>query len=285
MSIGFITLFLFLLLLPGFSFQAGYHRGKFSRKYIRTTVFNDLTSAVLPSFLYHIIIIWIINSVNLFDNVALADIGKLFLGIRDSEAIGNIFGASIEPHLLNIALYFVISIILGGLAGLICMSTIRRLQLDLIFPAFRYDNEWYYLLSGEMAFWRRSRVNEKERQRRYKLFKKGKLSVRVKILSCVNDKAYIYDGEVDQFFLNNDGLDSIHLYKCKRYELPTTRKEATANLLEKAITLADDFVILADKIENIDVDYQLARIKDSSPQKRLETGSSQEKRKGDKSSS
>lgn len=271
MSIASITLVLFIILFPGFAFQALYHSGAFSRKYFRTNVFTDIASAILPAMIYHALAIMLIHSCAFFPyEVSFKAIGTLFMG-ADKTVIPKVFEENIGEYIGTIFTYVMLSIVIGAASGYCGAGIIRRNGIDLNFPLLRFDNEWHYIMTGEIKGWRESDLSREVRRSIIKRVKSKEFDVKVKILCCVNDQIFIYKGKVSRYFLNKEGLDAIHLKDCYRIPFPKTMQDVLKyepnegkkqelkvedSAKNHKIALGDDIVLFASNIENIDIDYR-----------------------------
>lgn len=254
MNLAFVTLLLIVILLPGFSYQYSYHSGKFSKKYIVTNIFNDIGSSLIPALTFHFIALSIIKSYPYsFPQVSFSTLGGLLMGVRDEQLLFDIFEKNIGKYYSNIALYLLSSVLTGLISGFLVRYAIRLLELDKKHSIFRFDNEWYYLLSGEIIkFSDYKPVKGKDA-------KKDEISVIAKVLVVIGNAPYIYIGVVERFFLNKNGLESLYLNECRRIPMPITPNENNNDDTEEeleGIPLGNEIVIMGHTILNIDLDYQ-----------------------------
>jgi len=84
----------------------------------------------------------------------------------------------------------------------------RDKQVDLSDKNRRFDNEWYYLLSGEIFGW--SEYGGKESYNELKA--KDALVVTADILCQSGGKLFIYTGIIDNYFFTSNGeIESLYL--------------------------------------------------------------------------
>ncbi len=130
--------------------MAAFHRGKFSRRYVRTSIFNDVARAIIPSLLFHSLAYFIIERFESFTTaISFRALGILLVGGNSDKIIQDVFQHNIGSFIPNIFCYLSSSILFGLLAGWLFVLLIRHFHLDLKYELLRFDNEWYYALSGE----------------------------------------------------------------------------------------------------------------------------------------
>lgn len=259
MNIAFVTLLIFILLLPGFLFISAYHSGKFSRRYVKTSIFSDAARAIIPSIIFHGLAYVIIQRFSFFEtNISLKSLGVLFLGAKNDTIISNVFSHNIGDFVPQIFIYIIISVLFGFFSGKLIVGAIRKYFLDLRFPFFRFDNEWYYALSGEILGWK-----ENGGIQRYKDFKNNDPAVFVDVLSNFGGKIYVYSGFVLDFYLDEDGLDNLHLDNCYRREI-----DAPLNQDSSFVPMEGEiFLIPSETVLNVNISYYVYKdIRDGTPQ-------------------
>ena len=213
MNFAFVTLVVFIFFLPGFLFLASYHNGKYSRRYIKTSIFNDTSRAIIPSIIFHSLAFYTIKSLDYFETtISFRAIGVLVMGSRNDNTIETIFNDNIGFYSLEILLYLVVSAVAGFLMGRLLVNLIRIYKLDLKYEFFRFDNEWYYALSGEIIGWKRFEGIKKYKE----LTDENKLVAFADVLCNLNGNLIIYSGTIIEFYLDEQGLDSIYFKRCRR---------------------------------------------------------------------
>ncbi|CAM1360816.1 conserved membrane hypothetical protein [Tenacibaculum litopenaei] len=247
MNIAFVTLLIFIILLPGFLFISAYHSGKFSRRYVKTSIFNDASRAIIPSIIFHSLAYIIIRNCSWFKSyISLRSLGILLLGSKNDILISEVFQQDIGNFVFEIFSYIIISVVFGFVTGKLVVGIIRKYHLDLTYSFFRFDNEWYYALTGEILGWKENGGVE-----RYKNFEENDPAVFVDVLSNFGGELYIYSGFVLDFYLDEDGLDNLHLDSCYRRKIDDSIDEDESFIpMEGQI-----FLIPSETILNVNISY------------------------------
>ncbi|MDQ2752793.1 MAG: hypothetical protein M3R72_07200 [Bacteroidota bacterium] len=210
MNISLATLFLLVLLYPGFIFRRFYYTEEFSREYFKQTITDLLVAAILPSALLHIAGYFLF--VRHRYNIDIVTIGTLLSGTSDGARVTAAF-QSIYVHAAGIVSYFIAVSALAAIAGLIAKYIVRKLKLDRKFKLFRFQNEWHYIFSGEILDFPRVPGNADDISIRY-----------IDALVKSDQGTIIYTGILADYVLSKDGgIDRIYLTNVKRRYLKDDR--------------------------------------------------------------
>ncbi|WP_457653826.1 hypothetical protein [Rhodocaloribacter sp.] len=140
---------------------------------------------------------------------------------------------------------------------------VRKYRLDLRWDALRFDNDWYYLFTGES---RAFDIPEKERtrERLRALFEEEQI-VYVFIAAVVEQagSAFLYWGILSDFFFDPAGkLDRIILQSAQRRSLARDRKEEDTRLPYESEVFypirGHYFVLPFANIRNLNVEYYIS---------------------------
>ena len=203
MNIALATLFLLVILYPGFIFRRFYYTEEFSREYFKQTITDLLVAAVLPSALLHIAgyYLFVIHRYTL----DIATIGTLLSGTSDGAKVTTAF-QSIYANAGKIILYFIAISAVAATSGLGTKYIVRKLKLDRKFKLFRFQNEWHYIFSGEILDYPHVPGDASDISFRY-----------VDALVKSDQGTIIYTGILADYVLSNDGgIDRIYLTDVKR---------------------------------------------------------------------
>lgn len=214
MNFLFTTVLVLLLVAPGLAFFRAYHSGKFSIRYSNLTLTDQVFRSIAPGLTVQVLLFWLINNFEIFPyKVKLDTLGLLLLGAKEDKSTRDVFN-SISSHLGLILLYYISTVILGVLSGWGLRRFIRWQKLDRRFLWLRYDNRWYYLLSGEL-------VETPEAPEELKLKDAKHIDfVFVDILVKLEKSNVLYSGILGGYDLGQDGgLDNVHLIGCQRKNL------------------------------------------------------------------
>jgi hypothetical protein len=206
MNLAFGTLLIFLLVVPGIAFRVAYFHGEFSKKFLKTSAFDDFIWALIPGVIIQFLATVIIQKCPSFDvEVDIESLGFLLMGAKDDSNVKTSF-LSIQNNLWNILIYNGALISISGISGYMGRKMVRRFKWDIKSRLFRFNNEWYYLMTGEI-------VNFPENN-----FKAQKIDfVHVDVLTKTSKELIIYSGAVGGFYLSKDGgLSSVLISQAKR---------------------------------------------------------------------
>ncbi len=234
MSIAFVTVLLFYLVLPGILLRRGYLSSRFSIKYISNKFFDEILLAIIPSIIIHTLAINLIRSFSKFE-VDLKSVGFLLIGIQDKECMANVL-SSIHENFNLIILYSVVLWLFSLGIGHLSRIFVRWRKLDRNYKIFRFSNIWYYLFSGEYLSFPDTPSEEQDID-----------FIFVDVLVNTSSGQYIYVGILVNYFLSeNGGLESIHIIQPSRRKLEE----------EKYYDIPSDILVIPYKeISNINIRY------------------------------
>ena len=115
MNIALSTLIVFLLLVPGLIFLRFYYSEEFSKEYFKTTFFEVVASALIPSIALHSIISGIVSLFTV-KTTDLVVVGKLISGEKSSVQTGL---ENIQNNLVSVITYYVVVTFVAALLGVI----------------------------------------------------------------------------------------------------------------------------------------------------------------------
>lgn len=202
MNLAFSALVLFLLLLPGFILHYTYSRGvwRWNSPVSFQRYTDQITFAIVSAIVIHSISTLILSS--LF-NVTFdwTSILRLLLNTygNDDQFYPETIQA-IGGNLDRIMLYLISLYILAGSLGFAAHWTVRKLKLDRRYKFFRFENEWYYLLSGEALEFPESNVPEEDIPE-----KEDELNAFLATVVQHQDGSYLYLGIVQDFSYDTNG--------------------------------------------------------------------------------
>jgi len=249
MNIAIGALILLLLVFPGILFRFGYLNGPYSRKNFQTSITDEIVLSLIPAFLiqstaYIIIEQWFGYDINL---------SLLFRMIADIKLIDPPEYNNIEHALVWFSVYNIITCIFGFLAGKVFRNMVYRFDWDIKFHSLRFNNEWYYLLSGRILDFPHNTGNSKEID-----------FVRVDVLCESKDNTIIYCGILREFYLSKtEGLDRIYLTNVYRRKLEADSPRELNVPLENEFDNryykmpGDVFIIPYSQVKNINISYYI----------------------------
>lgn len=228
MNLAFPALFIFLLTLPGILFRIGYRRGP-NGSWKHPFVIQSLGDEIAWSFglaaLFHVVGIsaWqkFQGPIDLKYPLALLVSGKD--AMVESAIERTAAGAD------EVALYFFSLGFAAYFLGLFAHSFVRSQGLDHRCRLFRYDNPWFYLLSGEslQAILPENPKLLWARKPNWWPFGRPRKADVVKISAAVKqgNDVYLYVGKLESFEFDRAGqLDRLVLSQASRRLLSEDRK-------------------------------------------------------------
>lgn len=140
----------------------------------------------------------------------------------------------------------------------------RQLRLDVAYSLLRFNNEWYYLFSGEsLAFpndtasassrwWN---VYARLRTTRMALVRKPSL-VYVNVVTTQGPSTYLYSGLLVDYHFREGNLDKLILSRAKRRIIGSGDASSEASESAYYPVEADYFILKIDEIANLSIRYR-----------------------------
>lgn len=245
MNFAFNTILLFLIIFSGLTARRAYYSKEFSKNYIKKHTFDELVGGIFIGVLLQLSAIMFLSrfwNVN-FDFKAL---GYLLVGAKDDKNVSDSF-INIQNNVGNIFLYNISLIAIAIIIGYWLRIIVRKFKLDRKLRFFRFDNEWHYILSGEILEFPSAKISGK------KINAKSFGNKYVNILTQVDDHFVVYSGILVEFFLSNEGgLDLLCMNGVKKKMIKKGEKEPET--IEHPMGI-DIFVIAYNQILNLSVTY------------------------------
>lgn len=220
MNLAFGALLLFLLLFPGILLRISYLNGPYSRKNIQSSLVDELILSLIPALILQAVGYGLVNAFSSY-HIRLEVLYQLIVGVSGPQYKPDfaLIERSLSPFLGYHFLLFVIAV----LAGKAARWLVKRYDLDIRFHSLRFNNDWYYLLSGRLLDFPG---------------RPGQASavslIFVDALVEVKDGSYLYSGLLEEFFLSKDGLDRICLSQVYRRKLSDDASDRVPSELESA---------------------------------------------------
>lgn len=148
MNFLFTTVLVLLLVAPGLLIFRTYYAGRFSIRYSNLTITDQVFRSIVPGLLLQLVAFWLIGLCSP-RYVRLDVLGSLLLGAKEDRTIREGFDL-LRQQLGPILAYYLGLLTVGALAGWAARSLVRWRKLDRRYSWLRYDNQWHYLLTGEI---------------------------------------------------------------------------------------------------------------------------------------
>ncbi|HMN88983.1 MAG TPA: hypothetical protein PKD70_12410 [Saprospiraceae bacterium] len=204
MNIAFSTILVFILLLPGASFSRFYYSAEFSKQYFKSSPYELFIAALIPSLILHFIALLFIRYAFHY-TIDIEILGLLLAGSNNHDDILRTFKA-IEENLPRIVSYHFCLIPFAALVGVLGRFFVRKFKLDRRFALLRFQNEWHYIISGEILDYPGKPGGSEEIDFVY-----------ADAMVNTAEGSVIYSGIVYDYVLSkNGGLDRLYLSQVKR---------------------------------------------------------------------
>ncbi len=148
MNIPFSTILIFILLLPGAVFSRFYYSGEFSKQYFKPTAYELFVATLVPSLLLHLLGLLVMRYGWQY-TLDWQRFGLLLAGGNNRAEVFEAFGV-LNDYGDRILAYNLSLWGFAFVAGLGSKLVVRKLKLDRKYPLFRFQNEWYYVVTGEI---------------------------------------------------------------------------------------------------------------------------------------
>lgn len=143
MNIASVSLLIFIIVSPAILARRVYFTKELSKSYTNKNTLQEIFSAVFLAGLLHSLWVIIVQSLGFK-----IDFDIIFKLLFDAKTI--VSYSSITDNIYKIIFYFLSIIISSVLVSYFFRNVVRYLKLDRTTELFRYDNNWYYLLTGEV---------------------------------------------------------------------------------------------------------------------------------------
>lgn len=235
MNIAFPLILIIVLVLPGILFNFFRQADpEFKIPLKLDNVQNEIAKGFFFSAFIHlsgILSHYLIQSIGI---ITVPDINYRTITVLLTGSLGEIESVektlgSIYSYPFEILTYFIFINIVGIVSGMLVFKTIRCRNLDHKFLFFRFDNPWFYLLSGEKAFFDEY-IDSKGMDS--KDFTKPDIFISIVIEQ--GSESYLYRGLLRDYYLNKyGGLDKIVLFNTYRRILTADKKSSGARESQK----------------------------------------------------
>lgn len=244
------AVFLLILLLPGFILQTAYTKGfwRWNSPTSTRSLTEQVPAAIVLASILHAL--WTTAAAAVGYPVNLRAVVMLLIGAyghEDAHFESALVALTDNPY--KIFFYFSSLCSLAAIIGYVSHFLVRQLGLDRSTRIMRFNNQWFYLLSGEITQFKGSPDIDQE-----------VAGVLLTTIVHHTDADYLYRGVVADFFFDKEGsLDRVLLTLAARRKLVDDRKTEEAGSLESEARYydidGDYFVLKYAEMSTINVDY------------------------------
>jgi hypothetical protein len=263
----FILLFI-LVVIPGLLFKRFFFFGEFSKQYTtKESIYKSIFYSIIPGIiiqLFAYLCYTSIRNVEFSDQDVITIFKELFSQkVSYSDATNRFFNKGVSLFLIHEFNVF----ILAGVLGLTFARLIRYFKWDIKFKIFRFQNQWYYIFSGEIRTFKKFKnskqilgtvdgIEEQKKKSQTHFPPYGDILVE-NAGQQVLYTGFIIDYDLDYENLNN--LDKIYLIGASRYREKREGENLTGLEVRgsrvKVPIKGNVFILQADKILNINLTF------------------------------
>lgn len=261
----FILLFI-LVVIPGLLFKRFFFYGEFSKQFTtKESIYKSLFYSIIPGIILQLFAYWLYMTIRTsqFTNEEILNIFKELFSSKSEYSVSTklFFSNGFNYFLLHELTVFFLAILSGHFVARI----IRFFKLDIHFKILRFQNQWYYIFSGEIRDFRKFKHLKLKIGEKPEINKENdpkSLPPYGDILVENGGEQVLYTGFIVDYDLNYDNLnelDKIYLKGASRYR--DFRPEDVENCLEtngiktKVPIKGDVFILKADKVLNINLTF------------------------------
>lgn len=251
MEFAVSALFLLILLLPGFIIQATYTKGfwRWNSPTSNVSLTEQIPVAVVLASMLHAVWAGIAAALGQYVNIRTTLMFLLGSYGHDEEYFAEAL-TSVTEHPYKIFFYFITLYAVAAGLGYLCHHIVREQKWDRSTRLLRFNNEWFYLLSGEITeFYEFPEVLPKVD------------GVYLTAVVHHSDSDYLYRGIVADFFFDKTGnLDRVLLRLAHRRALSADREEdqdfSEEQIDKRYYHIEGDFFLLKySEMSTINIDY------------------------------
>lgn len=249
MNIALGTVIILLLVTPGILFRTAYLNGPYSRKNFKSSPVDEIFVAIIPAILFQNLAILLAENLTSY-RVRLDVLYYLLTGATYAGNKPVIDFDLLREHIAPFITYQGVLFGFAFLLGYLARRLVRTLRLDLRYSFLRFNNEWYYLFSGEILDFP-NRMGEA----------KAVEFIQVDALVKTSGDDVLYSGFLQDYFLSADsGLNRLYLTSVYRRrlqnDLPKDTPVTDKDFDERYYRMPGDlFVLTYEQIVNLNVTY------------------------------
>lgn len=251
MNLAFQALLFFLLLLPGLLLRSNYN-GRIAKELVLPQNYPPFSREAIRVLIYAVLlnVLWVVlsNVIGQWNGyyVDLKSVQFLLMGDYSDTQMQQRAINSVTDHPIKVFLYFFSLYVFSTYFGFKLHKTIREYGLDKKCKFFRFNNQWHYLLTGEIMEFPETEENPTE--------------VDFVFVSAVVD-SYLYVGTVADYELDGRGnLARLILQQAYRRKLSddadSVDEQPDLESDSRYYRIKGDYFLLdCDKTRNLNIDY------------------------------
>lgn len=258
MNLAASTLVIFLLVSPALIARRLYYTKELSRDFTKRNTLTEIFSSMFLAVLLHAL--WIcVSNLKGYPSVNFDFVTRLLFSadkIQDFSSFTN--------YTSEIFKYFWSLSLVAALGGYFLKILVRTSYLDRFTKFLRYDNKWFYLISGEALDIKELNFHRKER-----IFSKDIASIEANVYLNLNDNTFFSGTIVDYQLAENNSVDYVVLTNTTKntsygfvdgdhkvvYEGDGSEKKIMTKTISADVLNSEYFVIPYSEIKSISFKY------------------------------
>lgn len=260
MSLLFSAVIIVALIYPGLVFRVMYFKGFISRdisikkqkkpghgeylgnkhkqKFLKASLWEQVIGSLLPAFFIHYLCILILFQLDYA--IDFQYLYKLIGGSGHENGLTKTEFDLLGQQFSNFTKYLAYSITIGGLLGWAARGLIYALKLDHLISLFKFNSEWYYLLSG--------RASQSHLYRKAFHHNDPVDMISINALVETKEQTAVYVGILYEFELTENGDTLERLVLIKSSKLTITKQQETTSLEPegKKSKVCDEYLSIPD---------------------------------------
>ncbi|KKM70728.1 hypothetical protein LCGC14_1437780 [marine sediment metagenome] len=248
MNLAFPALLIFILIAPGIVWRAAYMRGSWSESIESSSLPAMLLWGIFAGSCFHLF--WGMISWRIGHPIDLHAVISL-LTLKPDDGVARALNVTAASP-LRMAAYFLSQLGAAHLFGHWASKLVRAKKWDLAYEWLRFDNEWYYLLTGRLSLLRHTWSGPD--------VPKIPDAVYASVVIDSGGVAQLYYGCVAHFIVGKDGhLDRLLLANSARRELSEDRQPDREHCVgggDDYYQIEGDYLVVPyEQIKNLNIEY------------------------------
>ncbi len=258
MNLAASTLVIFLLVSPALIARRLYYTKELSRDFTKRNTLTEIFSSVFLTILLHALWIWVSN----LKGYPPVDFDFVTRLLFSADKIQNF--SSLTECTNEIFKYFWTLCVAAALGGYSLKILVRTSYLDRFTKFLRYDNKWFYLISGEALD-----IKELNFHRQGRIFSKDIASIEANVYINLDDNTFFSGTIVDYQLAENNSVDYVVLTNATKntlyaladndgkivYEAGDPTKKVMTKAISVDVLNSEYFVIPYSEIKSISFKY------------------------------
>jgi len=238
-----VILLVLLIILPGAIFRRAYNSTKLSNYHSRSSTFSEIVFTIGVGTLFQVLGIFIVNKSNYVScAVDLVVLGKIVTSptILEFQNVSN--------HIGKILCYNIVVSLISFITAKTLQFIIIRYDWDERFEFLKFENEWFYILTGKLHY-----VDSNTSAAKY-----------VNVLVAIEENFIIYSGILTGYTEIDGKIELLRIVGVKRKLIPHIGEGNNEIAAKEYKMNVDELYVPYSKILNFSIThYQIEKIEES----------------------